>query len=215
MSPERPYSPRCWAPRPEASRCTAVTEPAHRPDVVLEILSGTVARRRLGPPRVPAKNPASLDGLLIEDSIGGCHPGGSTLWRPTVPPTLMEESRFMSLRNVTPTVCDQCIDELKARLIEQNYLGGRLEYRFGSHVLAFPEGEYTLRAQHLRGKGHCELTVTASIRAAPPRLGTWEADWTARVDTHRDVGRLVVAEVKQARLRFLDMLRDHGEPILS
>lgn len=110
-------------------------------------------------------------------------------------------------------VCDQCNEELEAHLIEQNYLGGRLERLFGGHVLEFPEGEYVLRVQHVSGKATCILIITASIRAAAPRLGTWRANWTAVVDTHLDVGHLVVAEILRARQRFLDMLLEHGEPV--
>ena len=119
----------------------------------------------------------------------------------------------MSLQNAIPAVCDQCNEELEAHLTEQNYLGGRLERLFGGHVLMFPEGEYVLRAEHVLGKRTCKLIVAASIRAAPPRLGTWWAGWTARVDTHLDVGRLVVAEILQARQRFLDMLEENGQPV--
>jgi len=120
----------------------------------------------------------------------------------------------MSHRNAAPAACSQCTEELEAHLIGRNCLGGRLERPFRDHVLVFPEGEYSLKARYLGAQKQCELVVTASLRAVPPRLGTWWTSWTSPVDTHLDAGRLVAAEILQARHRFLAMLGEHGQPAL-
>jgi hypothetical protein len=121
----------------------------------------------------------------------------------------------MRLQKAASSTCDRCTEVLEAQLLQQKQLGGRLTRLFGAHVLAFPEGEYILRTQRQSGHGHCELVISASVRADPPRLDTWCTSWTVPGDTHLDVAGFVTAEIQRARQRFLAMLQEHREPVPS